>query len=125
MQYSPKLKRAIGEIKQIMGKYDIAGLVILHTPGFSEYLLKIDTTYSCAKIEGDQLRVKAKLKEDFNGNKAAMEQSLKDTSNMLHHLSETGGRTAMELFNISAALDEKVKAEHTGKGFTSVTTQNN
>lgn len=51
MQYSPKLKKAAEEIKQILQKYDIAANVILHTSGHSEYLLHITPTYSCAWLE--------------------------------------------------------------------------
>ena len=44
MQYSPKLKRVLAEIKAILDKEDIAGSIVLHTPGFGEFLLKIDTS---------------------------------------------------------------------------------
>lgn len=46
MQYSPKLKKAMAEIKAIADKYDIAAIVCLHTPGHGEYLLKVDPLYS-------------------------------------------------------------------------------
>lgn len=32
MQYSPKLKVAMDEVKDVLKKYDIAGFVVLHTP---------------------------------------------------------------------------------------------
>lgn len=81
MQYSPKLKTAMERIKAILKEYDIAGAVILHSPGFSEYLIKIDASYSCAKFEADYLRVKAKLQEDFDGDKDAWTQKITYTVN--------------------------------------------
>lgn len=40
-----------------MKKYDIAGFVGLHTPGFGEYVTYINTSYSCATTEGETLRL--------------------------------------------------------------------
>lgn len=126
MQYHPKLKKAIAEIKTILDREDIAGCVILHAPQFSEFLLKIDPSYSCARFEGDHLRVKAKLKEDFNGDKIAWEQKVRDTSNMLHHLSGITGKTAISLHQISSVVDNAVNATHDGNdGETSHIAQNN
>jgi len=63
MQYSPKLKVAMEEIKAILAKNDIAGMVLLHTPGHGEYFIKVDPTYSCAFIENEKLRIRSKLAE--------------------------------------------------------------
>jgi hypothetical protein len=126
MQYSPKLKKAMEEIKMILLKYDIGAMVVLHTPGHSEYLLRIDPSYSCAKFEGDSLiRVKAKLKEDFFGNKEMWTQKVTDTSNMLTLLSEVAMRQGLSLADISKIVDEKVNAEHSGGDHTSHNQQNN
>jgi hypothetical protein len=50
MKYSPKLRTAMEEIKAVIKKHDIAGVVVLHTPGYGEHFIKIDPSYSCAKI---------------------------------------------------------------------------
>jgi hypothetical protein len=55
MQYSPKLKKAMQEIQAVMGKYDIGGSIILHTPGYGEHYLKLDASYSAAKMIHRQL----------------------------------------------------------------------
>lgn len=125
MEYSPKLKKAMQEIKAVIEKYDIAALVVLHTPGNSEYLLELSPTYSCAKFEGNNLRIRAKLVDDFKGDKKAHKQKLTDTSNMLSSLSETGGRTILSLMDVSDKLDKIIDAEHFGGGHTSHITQNN
>ena len=57
MQYSPKLKISISEIKAILEKHDIAGSIVLHTPGNSEYLMHINPTYSCAKLQDGGIRM--------------------------------------------------------------------
>lgn len=124
MQYSPKLKRAMNEMKMLMLKYDIGGFCVLHTPGHSEYLLRIDPSYSCAKFEGDHVRIKAKL-ADFNGDKRAWEEKVASTSNMLSLIGEVGGRTALSILEISKQVDEIVEAEHKDGGHTSHTQQNN
>lgn len=38
MQYDPKLKKVMEQIKGILKDNDITGFVVLHSPGFSEYL---------------------------------------------------------------------------------------
>lgn len=126
MQYSPKLKKAMEQIKAILKEHDIAAMVVLHTPGHSEYVIRIDPSYSCAKFEGeDRIRVKAKLKEDFAGDKNAWEQTLSDTSNMLSLIGEVGARVSMSILEISKTVDEKINAEHRNGGHTSHNQQNN
>ena len=125
MQYSPKLKKAAQEIQHILKKYDIAGVVVIHTPGHSEFVCSVSPSYSCAKITGDRLRVKAKLNEDFGGDRQAWKQKVRDTSNMLSLLSETMASMTMQLIEVSEAVDAATGSSHTDEGFTSHTTQNN
>lgn len=125
MQYSPKLKKATEEISKILEKHDIAGMIVLHTPGHSEYLLKIDPSYSCAQLSGDGLRVRARLKEDFNGDVAKFTQVKTDTSNMLELLSHTTGQMALNLMETADAVSKQTGSTHTGGSHTSSTTQNN
>lgn len=124
MQYSPKLKKAMQEIKDILSKHDIAGLVVIHEPGHSEFLNKLDPTWSACRINGDRIRVKAKL-EDFAGNVKARNKAIADTSNMLHLLCDTTARMLMPLMDMSKRVDATVGADHEKGGFTSDSTQNN
>ena len=82
MQYSPKLKMAMEEIKAVLKKHDIAGFVLIHTPGFVEYLNHINPSYSCAFVQGEQLRVKLKTAE-LPGGKVQAKQLAEDTYNMV------------------------------------------
>lgn len=125
MQYSPKLKIAMEEIKAILHKHDIAGFVTLHTPGHTEFLMELQPSYSCCRVQGDQIRVRAKLIEDFAGNKEIWHRKVNDTSDMLHGICDTSGRIIIQIMNLSDILDKKVDADHNDRGFTSHSTQNN
>lgn len=123
MQFSPKLKNAAEEIKAILKNYDIAASIVLHTPGHSEFILEITPSYSCAKLNHDSIRFKAK-KSDFN-NELKRQQVISDTANMMNLLSETTAKNAMMLITVSEQFDKIVGADHGDSNFTSHTTQNN
>ena len=116
MQYSPKLKKAMEEIKAVLKKHDIAGSIVLHSPGFSEYLNHIDTSYSCATLESGGIRVRSKGRP---------KQHLADTVNMVTHFSETSGRVAMQFFELKALLEKHIDIDETDGSHTSHTEQNN
>lgn len=124
MQYAPKLKTAMTEIKAILLKHDIAGVVVLHTPGFSEYLNHVTPSYSCAILEDGKFTLKAK-KEHFKSEEERLE-NLKNTANMMHHLSDVTGRIAMNLIEAAEVTDKFLNAKHEGgNGHTSHIQQNN
>ena len=116
MQYSPKLKKAMEEIKSILKKYDIAGSIVLHTPGFSEYINHIDTSYSCAKFENGGIRVKSKGRS---------KQDLSDTVNMVTHFGEVNGMVAMQYLELKEMLAKKIDIDEDDGRHTSHTDQNN
>lgn len=124
MQYSPKLKNAITEIKAILKQYDIAGLVVLHTPGFTEYLLEISPSYSCAKLEKNSVRFRCKA-SDYKGDVARRDEILQNTANMTRLLAHTVGPNAMTLIEIADQFDKIVDADHGDDQHTSHETQNN
>lgn len=89
LDHSPKLRQAMEEIKDVLKKHDIAGLVMLHTPPrHSEYLMHIVPSYSCAKFElkenGAIEGVRITAKEAETG-REKRDQMVHDTVNMLHH----------------------------------------
>lgn len=124
MQYSPKLKNAAEEIKLILKKYDIAANIILHTPGFTEYLLHITPEYSCAWLENDQVRFRAK-KEDYNGSRAIRNKKIADTTNMFRLLAHTAAQNALSLITVADHFDKVTGADHGEDNHTSNTQQNN
>lgn len=126
MQYSPKLKRVMSQIKKILSDNDIAGVVVLHTPGFSEYLTEIKPSYSCAEWmpNGEGVIIKGKLAH-YNGDVAKRDKKLTDTIGMLHHLSVNTMQMGLNLGEVSDQADKTWDAEHTGGGHSSHNQQNN
>lgn len=104
MQYSPKLKRVIEEIKQTLKTNDIAGSIVLHTPGFSEHLQHVTTSYSCAKIENAGIRFKIQSKEI---GEAEAKRLAEGTYNMLTHLAHHTKKTSDMYENIYQYAKEK------------------
>lgn len=116
MDFSPKLKRVTALIKKILEKEDIAGFVVLHTPGYSEYLHHITPSYSCLKVAGNGgIRITSRL-ADYNGNVQKKRKKETDTSNMLALLSTTAGVQTMHLLDLSRIVDDAVGAEHEDLG---------
>lgn len=124
MNYSPKLKKAAEEIKGILKKYDCAGHIVLHVPGFAEHILEITPSYSAAWLENDMIRFRAK-KEDYNGNELIRDQKIKDTLNMLRLLADVSGKNSLALLNVADQFDKICGADHDDTSFTSHSTQNN
>lgn len=115
MQYSPKLKKAMAEIKAILERYDIGSVVVLHDVGFSEYHIKINPTYSVVKFDrfGQTLEiVPLASKGDFNKGIKAYREKLLATSNMLNVLATVGGSVALNVLEASKQFDKLVGAEH-------------
>ena len=52
--YSDKLKEAMAEINGVLIKHDIAGVVVLHEPGFSEFRVRVDPSWSVARFESQE-----------------------------------------------------------------------
>ena|ERR1700741_4288635 len=125
MQYSPKLKNAMEEIKQILLKHDIAGTVTIHTPGHAEYLNHITPSYSCAKIDELSGKFELKAKKIHFAHEAERNHKLTSTANMLNLLSDVTARNVINLMNASKITDKFLNAEHNGDDHTSSTTQNN
>ena len=60
----PKLKEAMEEVKAILAKHDIAAIVVLASQTHGEHLYHVNPSWSCVKLEGDALRIKAQ-RQDF------------------------------------------------------------
>jgi hypothetical protein len=125
MQYSPKLKKAMEQIKEVLKEHDIAGFVVIHTPGFSEFLNKIDTSYSILSLTGDSMQFKAHSKH-FGGDKNKRDRAAADTRNMITHFLEVAGKQFMMYDEIAKRVDDTYgKWDETDGSETSHTQQNN
>lgn len=125
MQYSPKLKKVMEEIKEILLKHDIAATVALHTPGYAEYLNHITPSYSCATIDELNGKFALKAKKEHFLNEAERINKLSATSNMLNLLSDVTAKNVMNLIQASEVTDVFLNANHEDGGNTSTATQNN
>lgn len=112
------------EVKQVLQKHNIAGVVVLHTPGFSEYLYHLTPTYSCASIASNGNMVFKGAKKHYD-DEADRHNKLKDTANMLTLLAEPLALCATNIIDASESFDKAFGAEHTEGGHTSHNTQNN
>lgn len=96
-----KLKSAISEINAIMDKHDIGGAIFLHTPGDSQYLIKVDTSYSVLKIDQKgkaQLSLKGIIGDQVKMKKIA------HTKNML----ELAKQSALHVYNFSDQILKQI-----------------
>lgn len=106
-----KLKVAAEEIKDILRKHDLAGVVALHAPGHGEYFTHINTSYSCAYMYNDsEVRFYSK-RQDFN---TQQQQILKqaNTSNMLRILTDITAFNFGYIHPLSESFDKLVNANH-------------
>jgi hypothetical protein len=127
MQYSPKLKIAMDEIKQVLKKHDIAAFLVLHTPGFAEYLNHVNPSYSCAFMDEDPIRgsgIKVKLVTAEVGKENAR-QLANDTMNMITIFAEMIGKHAMLYIDTEKMLRKKWDVEDLPGEETGHTQQNN
>lgn len=128
MQYSPKLKSAMEQIKKILVQNDIGAVVILHTPGHAEYLHHLTPSYSCAWIEylhdGHAVRFRSTLADHFN-DPVRRDRFIRDTINMISCFSERLTLSAMQFVHIEQRLQETIPFENKKRGESSHDQQNN
>lgn len=123
MDYSPKLKSAMEEIKAIVKKNDIAAFVVLHDKTqHSEYLNEISPSYSCAEFNGIELKIKAKSSELGNEKANRLQH---DTYNMFTHFSDIISHHSTFYNQIKNHLKEILGGEDGYTNHTSHQQQNN
>lgn len=110
MNYSPKLRQAMAEIKAVLEKHDIAGLVVLHTPGYGEHLIKLDPSYS--SLNKVQVMTENGLKNGFrllvNGqthpDPEKAKKAISESVNMVEIMCTLAGRHVEDLIDMSEAI---------------------
>lgn len=119
--YSEKLKTAMAEIRAVADKHDIGAYVLLHEPGFSEFFLKIDPSWSALSLEEQDgragVRIRAKA-EDFDGDKEKQRQVVADSCNMISHF-HYATYNHHEIFDrLLKLIEEKMEVQHSDTVFT-------
>lgn len=108
-----RLKLARLEIEAVLQKHDLAGAVVLHTPGMSEWFYSIRPSYSCMWIDeaAGAARIKAKL-EDYSGDLTAQLHDIAATANMVAAIrSELGSGYGMFTL-LQQIVDRATRATH-------------
>lgn len=54
-ELSPKMQMVTAELKEVLARYDVAAVVVLHEPGAVNYFLKVDPSYSLATMKNDKM----------------------------------------------------------------------
>lgn len=108
-----RLKVARAEIEAVLKKHDLAGVVVLHTPGMAEFFYDITPSYSCVSFnEATQyLRVKSKLADYPSAEEQRHDQAA--TANMTIGLAGDLVAAATMFTSISRLVDRMLRAEHT------------
>lgn len=125
MLYSPKLKRVMKQLREIVEIEGVGASIIIHEPGFSENLMHINPRYSCAHIDNGsyQLRIRAK-REDYTSLEA-QKKAITDTVNMFVHLRDMSARQSMMFEKALEIMSTKVDITNIGGTETSQTQLDN
>lgn len=107
-----RLKKARDEILSILKKYDCAGFIVLHRPGWTEQLWDYKPSYSILRGDFPYVHIQSRLKEDFQGDAGKKREHDAWTAEMIHGIATTAAGHAMPLLDLATLLDEKLGAEH-------------
>lgn len=122
MQYSPKLKTAAEEIKDVLRKHDIAAIVALHTPGHGEYIFHLQPSYSAVITHADGV---LGIKTNPEDSREMKHQKIADTADMLNGLAQTTGHLSKGTIHLLEELSKHVDILRFGSDHSSHTEQNN
>lgn len=122
MQYSPKLKKAMEQIKTILQENDIAGIVVIHTPGFSEYIHHLETSYSGATVMEKGVHIKFSERE-MGRDKA--QRLAEGTFNMMTHFADFLALCAPGYLSAQMHMESTLKGKQSPGHHSSHSQQNN
>lgn len=112
LNYSPQLKEIMSEIKAVLQKHDVAAYILLHEPGFSEYLISIEPSWSIIRLEKNSVRFRSKLNEDFGGDQDAQLDANTRTANLVCHFSDVLANGAALFGRLEKVLNKTWQIEH-------------
>lgn len=114
-----RLKTARAKIEAILAEHDLAGVVVLHTPGMAEFFYHITPSYSVCWVDESAgiLRLKSKLDRDHGGVRALQLHDQQATANMTMALAGELGRAALMFLHIDEIVSKALHAEHTEPEF--------
>lgn len=109
-----RLKIARTEIEAALKKHDLAGVVVLHTPGMSEFFYDTSPSYSCVWIDESVPMVRVKsLAADYGSDREAQLRDQAATANMAAALYDNLHAAAGMFGEVMKVVDRATRAEHT------------
>lgn len=114
-----RLKTARIEIEAVLKKHDLAGVVVLHTPGMGEFFYDIRPSYSVCWIDESvpMVRLKSKLDSDHGGSVGQQVHDQAATANMIAAIADNLSAAAHMFLGVQRIIDRASRAEHTRHGF--------
>lgn len=115
----PRLKVARLEIEALLQKHDLAGVVVLHTPGMSEFFYNISPSYSVCWIDESarRVRIRSRVQREHQGDAAAQQRDQAATANMTAALAEDLRKAAGMFEDVDHVVTFALQAQHTGSSF--------
>lgn len=115
----PRLKVARLEIEAVLAKHDLAGVVVLHTPGMAEFFYNIRPTYSVCWVDeqAQVLRLKSKRDRDHGGDTALQLHDQTATANMAAALASELANAAVMFEGIETVVSKALTATHSAPTF--------
>lgn len=114
-----RLKTARLEIEVVLQKHDLAGVVVLHTPGMAEFFYDIRPSYSVCWVDESvpMLRIKSKLDRDHGGNIELQKHDQTATANMVASIADNLDQAAAMFADLKRVVNRALRAEHTARSF--------
>jgi hypothetical protein len=113
LNYSPHLKEIMAEIRAILMKHDIASYILLQEPGFSEYAIAIEPTWSVLQLKKNGIHIRSKLADDFGGDKNAQHEANESTASLVRHFADILARDGKLFEDIHSILLAHWEITHT------------
>lgn len=110
-----RLKIARLKIEAVLAEHDLAGVVVLHTPGMTEFFYTLRPTYSIVSLDENtgELRVRSRLDRDYGGNASLQLHDQTATANMTAGLADGLWHAARMFAAIDSHASKALRAEHT------------
>jgi len=114
-----RLKIARTKIEAVLAEHDLAGVIVLHTPGMAEFFYSITPSYSVCWIDeaAGILRLKSKLDLNHGGDAALQRHDQSATANMTASLASELGQAALMFSGVDSVVSGILRAEHTAPKF--------
>ena len=108
------MKMAMEEIKAIMNKHDIAGVVQLQSPTHGEFLYALEASWSCISFEpGGRVRFKAAMQSGGGSGDVTRERErARVSAGMVLGLIDAGRKQIEDLTQLAMLIGKHVNVEH-------------